>query len=131
MATIGNNNTNEGVNTYEGAFNNNHDAFPGSMPNSLPGQEVTMGQMGVDPHSMMNPYPQQQGLMAQMTQPQQPQPQQMPTTFNQVDITVVGTKVSAYNSCCYMLTVCLGAFLIFPLCFMCCDWWNKLVYPKY
>ena len=74
MATIGNNTTNEGVNTYEGAFNNN-EAFPGSMPNSLPGQEVAMGQMGVDPHSMMNPYPQQQGLLGQILQRQRPQPQ--------------------------------------------------------
>lgn len=24
-----------------------------------------------------------------------------------------------------------GALLLFPLFFMCCQWWKKLVYPRY
>ena len=28
-------------------------------------------------------------------------------------------------------TTVWGGFLIFPMCFMCCDWWKKMVYPAY
>ena len=47
-----------------------------------------------------------------------------------VDITVVGNTAETGNSACYCLT-CLFVCLIFPIFFMCCDWWKRIVYPKY
>jgi hypothetical protein len=49
----------------------------------------------------------------------------------QATVTIVGNKTSATNNCCLCMTICFGAFLIFPLCFMCCGWWKKMVLPKY
>lgn len=51
--------------------------------------------------------------------------------FPKVDITVVGNKTSSYNSVCYFLTICLASIIIIPLCFMCCMWYKKIIYPKY
>lgn len=28
-------------------------------------------------------------------------------------------------------TVLWGSLLIFPLCFMCCDWWMRMTYPSF
>jgi hypothetical protein len=108
------------------------------MQESLPGNMVPMEQMSIDP-SFPNPNmgypPSQPQMQMQMMVPQPmimaPQPMVMPTSFAKVDITVVGNKMSPYDCFCYTITYLLGACLIFPLCFMCCMWWKKMVYPKY
>ena len=51
--------------------------------------------------------------------------------ITQANITVAGRQTSMGSLCCALLTVILGVCLIFPLCFMCCMWWRKIVYPKY
>jgi hypothetical protein len=33
--------------------------------------------------------------------------------------------------CCQLTTIIAGSFCIFPLCFMCCNWWKKCVNPAY
>ena len=32
---------------------------------------------------------------------------------------------------CMVCTFIAGGFLIFPLCFMCCNWWKKMVFPVF
>ena len=51
--------------------------------------------------------------------------------MQQANITLVGSKTKASNNCCYIFTIICGSFIIFPLCFMCCMWWKKIVYPTY
>mgnify|MGYP003338793558 CR=1 FL=1 len=35
------------------------------------------------------------------------------------------------NVLCFVCTILWGSILLFPLCFMCCDWWMKMVYSSY
>jgi hypothetical protein len=63
------------------------------------------------------------GMMAQ--NPTGPQPMQ------QANITIIGSKIKAGNLCCAISTIISGAFCIFPLCFMCCMWWKKIVSAIY
>ena len=86
---------------------------------------VGMEQMCVSPN-MMNPF----GAPQQMMVPP-PVPVTTQNHFPKIDITVIGNKTSAYNACCYCFTMFFASLLIFPLCFMCCMWWKKIVYPKY
>ena len=76
--------------------------------------------MGIPPMSLIPPMP--ISNMAQGTGQ---------SLVYQANITIVGNKTSSRNSCCFCATYCLGSFLIFPLCFMCCMWWKKIVYPRY
>jgi hypothetical protein len=70
------------------------------------------------------------GLQPMITfQPSQPISQVPLVT--QLHVTTVGNKTEPTGSACFWLTLISGMFLIFPLCFMCCTWWLKLVYPKY
>lgn len=55
----------------------------------------------------------------------------MQNYFPKVDITAVGNKTSDYNFLCHCITIGIASILIFPMCFMCCMWWKKIVYPKY
>jgi hypothetical protein len=32
---------------------------------------------------------------------------------------------------CILCTTIWGSILIFPLFFMCCDWWKRIAYPSY
>jgi hypothetical protein len=52
-------------------------------------------------------------------------------SIQQANLTIVGNKTKTPNNCCYILTILLGSLLIFPLCFICCMWWKKIVYPTY
>ena len=52
------------------------------------------------------------------------------TPINHLQLTIVGTKAEAGNGVCVCFTVLL-ACLIFPLFFMCCNWWKKIAHPKY
>lgn len=52
-------------------------------------------------------------------------------SIQQANITLVGTKSKAVNNWCHVLTIMSGLILIFPLFFMCCMWWKKIVYPTY
>ena len=65
----------------------------------------------------------------QRMQMQMMQQQQMNTGVNQLNVITVGDKDPG-NGVCYCLTF-IFACLIFPLFFMCCNWWKKIVYPKY
>ena len=48
-----------------------------------------------------------------------------------LSITTVGDKTASFNLTCYMLTIISGMCLIFPICFMFCNWWKNLVSPMY
>ena len=54
-----------------------------------------------------------------------------PGQLVEIRINVVGSKTESTSNCCYTLTILLGIFLIIPLFFMCCDWWKRIVHPKY
>ncbi len=49
----------------------------------------------------------------------------------QINIMLVGNKTKSSNPMCIFSTICFGMCCIFPLCFMCCNWWKKAVYPIY
>lgn len=78
-----------------------------------------------------------QGMETQAYNPQMGQlvPPPIVTTpspiFTEASITVVGVKTSPGSRCCALMTALLGACLIFPLFFMCCIWWKKIVHPLY
>lgn len=43
---------------------------------------------------------------------------------------VVGNKTKPSNQCCMWFTIMFGC-LIFPILFMYCVWWKRLVHPHY
>jgi hypothetical protein len=51
--------------------------------------------------------------------------------LQQANITIAGIKTKGTNQCCIASTIILGGVCIFPLCFMCCDWWKKIAHPTY
>lgn len=58
-------------------------------------------------------------------------PQGNELSIQQANIMIVGTKSKPGNDWCHAFTVIFGSLLIFPLFFMCCMWWKKIVYPTY
>jgi hypothetical protein len=50
--------------------------------------------------------------------------------ISMANITIVGNKVKSGSSLCFCLTS-LFSCLIFPIFFMCCLWWKKIVFPAY
>lgn len=51
--------------------------------------------------------------------------------IQQANITIAGTKTKSTNACCMISTLVCGTCCIFPLCFMCCAWWKKIVFPRF
>lgn len=51
--------------------------------------------------------------------------------IQQANITIAGPKTKPANTCCMVSTLVCGTCCIFPLCFMCCAWWKKIVYARY
>lgn len=43
----------------------------------------------------------------------------------------MGTQIKGSDGCCLLATLIAGGILIFPLCFVWCDWWKRKVYKKY
>ena len=52
-------------------------------------------------------------------------------TLSNVDVNVTGNKVQNFSKGCYICTAIIGVLLIFPLCFLFCDWWKRCVYNIY
>jgi hypothetical protein len=52
-------------------------------------------------------------------------------SVTQINLTIAGQKVQSKGNCCHLLTFGFGSLLIFPLLFMCCQWWKNIVHPKY
>ena len=85
--------------------------------------QVQMQQQGIDTMGMD---------MGMFTQPAQFQPTwTVSNGVTHLNVTTVGQKTEQRNDCIRIVTMLLGMCLIFPLCFTCCMWWKKLVYPKY
>jgi hypothetical protein len=100
------------------------------------------GQLMMQQNMMMG-----QNMMMQMNNPQQDNsflgqemmqvnmmnmtPQQTSVPIQQGNITIIGSKTKATDNCCAIATQITGAFFIFPLLFMCCMWWKKMVSPIY
>jgi hypothetical protein len=129
------------ITTYTTLINGKY-VFEGSSlafrPQSLnlpPPQQPKMPRMGMVP---MMPMMQQQEYQMMM-QPSYMMQQEMleggsggsEALVQQASITLVGNKTKPSNTCCFSVTILLGAFFIIPLCFMCCMWWKKIVYPTY
>ena len=53
------------------------------------------------------------------------------STVREATISCAGTQITEMNTLCLICTILWGSFLIFPLCFMCCDWWMSLTYPSF
>jgi hypothetical protein len=93
------------------------DMLPGMMPPPNMMQEAFMGGMPMIPGGIP-----MQSMMA---------PQGNEHAIQQANITLVGTKSKPGNVWCYMFTILCASLVIFPLCFMCCMWWKKIVFPAY
>lgn len=52
-------------------------------------------------------------------------------SIKQANIVCNGLEIKSYDICCMITTIVLGSILIFPLFFMCCEWWKKKVHPAY
>lgn len=50
--------------------------------------------------------------------------------FN-AQIIITGNQIHEFNTSCLVATIVCGSFIILPLCFMCCGWWKKIVYPAF
>ena len=53
------------------------------------------------------------------------------STLREATINCTGTQLTEMNVCCFVCTICWGACLIFPLCFMCCEWWMRKTLPSF
>lgn len=51
--------------------------------------------------------------------------------ISEATIVVSGTSLKAANPTVLTCTIAWGSILIFPLFFMCCDWWVKCVSPAF
>lgn len=45
--------------------------------------------------------------------------------YKSLRINITGTQVKNADPCCFWSTIVLGSIFIFPLFFICCDWWKK------
>lgn len=113
---------------------------------NMQNQMAMQNQMGMQnqmamQNQMGNPMQNQMGMPMPMPTPMgqmmMPQPIMMvpvvaqTNVVNEVHITVVGNKTAPSDVCCFVLTIVFASFCLFPLLFMCCAWWKKMVYPKY
>ena len=51
--------------------------------------------------------------------------------YKSLKIHLIGLPTKGYNQCCFWTTIFFGRILIFPLTFICCDWWKKLVQKSF
>lgn len=47
--------------------------------------------------------------------------------FRSLRINITGTMVKTNNMCCFWNTIIFGSIFLFPLFFICCDWWKRIV----
>jgi len=77
------------------------------------------------------PYMTEDALVQEMTRHMQQNIQgQTYTGINALNVVTVGEKIPG-NAVCLFITMFFAAILIFPICFMFCDWWKQIVYPFY
>ena len=53
------------------------------------------------------------------------------STVRDASININGNQLTGFGLCCLIVTIVFGCILIFPLFFMCCDWWRRKVYPTF
>lgn len=51
--------------------------------------------------------------------------------YRSLRINITGTMIKTNNICCFWNTVIWGSIFLFPLFFICCDWWKKIVNKLY
>lgn len=51
--------------------------------------------------------------------------------YKSLRINLTGNIIKANSLCCFWGTIILGSIFIFPLFFICCDWWKKKVNKAY
>lgn len=47
--------------------------------------------------------------------------------YKSIRINITGNVIKNANVCCFWNTVIWGSIFLFPLFFICCDWWKKAV----
>ena len=52
-------------------------------------------------------------------------------TAKDANITVTGIEVKEMSMASYMCTLIWGSIILFPLFFMCMDWWKRCTYAIY
>lgn len=51
--------------------------------------------------------------------------------YRALRINITGTVIKNNNMCCFWNTVIWGSIFLFPLFFICCDWWKRIVNKLY
>lgn len=51
--------------------------------------------------------------------------------YREATINCMGNQIKEVNTCCIVCTGIWGGILIFPICFMCCNWWKKIAMPAF
>lgn len=51
--------------------------------------------------------------------------------YRSLRINITGTMIKTNNMCCFWQTIIWGSIFLFPLFFICCDWWKKIVNKIY
>lgn len=46
-------------------------------------------------------------------------------------INITGSQIKNVDSCCFYTTIVAGGIVVFPLFFLCCDWWKRKVNKLY
>lgn len=58
----------------------------------------------------------------------------MPEEINsirEINISCTGNEIKSVNIMCLICMFFWGTFLLFPMCFMFCGWWKKIVWPAH
>lgn len=51
--------------------------------------------------------------------------------YKEVRMNVTGSQIKEGNRCCVLWTIIMGSIFLFPLFFICCDWWKKMTNKLY
>ena len=101
----------------------NYGGMQGNYGGNMGGGNIPMGGMNSTYMFSGNPL-QFQTRMETATEPEI-------MGLKDANINLTGIPVSSMNFLCLCCTILWGSCLIFPLFFMCCDWWRAIVYPSY
>ena len=51
--------------------------------------------------------------------------------YKSLRINITGTQTKGNDLCCFWATIIVGSIIIFPLFFICCNWWKKRINKLY
>jgi hypothetical protein len=46
-------------------------------------------------------------------------------------VNINGSVIQSFNMCCWITTIIFGSIFVFPLFFICCDWWKRRTFQTF